>query len=77
MTETYVEAKSLEPRRSRNADIPLADQEVLHYYPKPMDHYHVYNYRHWSVSRTIWNPLHILTSDLYKINFKIIGSLIY
>ena len=76
ITETYVKAKSLEPSRTRKADIPLTDQEVLHYYPKPMDHYHVYNYRHWTVSRTSWNSVHILTSDLYKIHFKIIFSLI-
>jgi hypothetical protein len=42
MTEAYVKAKSLGLSRTRKADISLADQEILHYYLKTMDHYHVH-----------------------------------
>jgi hypothetical protein len=70
MTETYVKAKSMESSRTLKADIPFADQGVLNYYPKLMDHYHYYNYHHWPLSRTSWNPVHILKSVYIKLISK-------
>jgi hypothetical protein len=45
VTEPYVKAKSMELSPSRKAE-----EEVLRYYPKPMDQYRVYKHRLFPLS---------------------------